>query len=94
MLSISNPQKAEQAKNYYTKENYYQKNSEQGYFRGKALEALGIEEGQAVTQDTYLNLLHGFNPKDNKPLTKGAGSMERRAGIDYSKNQDQNTKSI
>ncbi|NEW59904.1 relaxase domain-containing protein [Sulfurovum sp. bin170] len=82
MLSISNPQKATQAETYYTKENYYQKNSEKGYFRGSALSEFGINENQTVTQETYLSLLHGFNPKDNRPLTKGAGSTERRAGID------------
>ncbi len=82
MLSISNPQKAAQAETYYTAENYYQKNSEKGYFRGSALSQVGIKEEQKVTQDTYLSLLHGFNPKDNTPLTKGAGSQERRAGID------------
>ncbi|SFV68213.1 IncW plasmid conjugative relaxase protein TrwC (TraI homolog) [hydrothermal vent metagenome] len=82
MLSISNPQKATQAETYYTKENYYQKNSEIGYFRGEALNILGIKDNQAITQDTYLLLLHGFNPKDNSPLTKGAGSVDRRAGID------------
>ena len=82
MLSISNPQKATQAETYYTKENYYQKNSEIGYFRGEALEKFGIRDNQIVTQEVYLSLLHGFNPKDNKPLTKGAGSIERRAGID------------
>ena len=82
MLSISNPQKATQAETYYTEENYYQKNSEKGYFRGNALKEFGINENQTVTQETYLSLLHGFNPKDNSPLTKGAGSTERRAGID------------
>jgi conjugative relaxase-like TrwC/TraI family protein len=82
MLSISNPQKAAQAETYYTEENYYQKNSEKGYFRGSALSHVGIEKEQLVEQDTYLSLLHGFNPKDNTPLTKGAGSQERRAGID------------
>ena len=82
MLSISNPQKATQAETYYTEENYYQKNSEKGYFRGSALKEFGINENQTVTQETYLSLLHGFNPKDNSPLTKGAGSVDRRAGID------------
>jgi len=82
MLSISNPQKAIQAETYYTEENYYQKNSEKGYFRGDALKEFGIKENQTVTQETYLSLLHGFNPKDNSPITKGAGSTERRAGID------------
>lgn len=82
MLSISNPQKAAQAETYYTEENYYQKNSEIGYFRGEALSELGIQENQIITQEIYLSLLHGFNPKDNTPLTKGAGSQDRRAGID------------
>lgn len=82
MLSISNPQKATQAESYYTEENYYQKNSEIGHFKGSALKEVGIKEGQTVTQELYLSLLHGFNPKDNTPLTKGAGSLDRRAGID------------
>ena len=82
MLSISNPQKAAQAESYYTEENYYQKNSEIGFFRGNALEAVGLKSGQEVDQETYLSLLHGFNPTTLEKLTANAGDIDRRAGID------------
>ena len=82
MLSISNPQKAAQAESYYTEENYYQKNSELGFFRGNALEAIGLERGQVVEQEVYLSLLHGFNPSTLEKLAHNAGDINRRAGID------------
>ena len=82
MLSISNPQKASQAESYYTEENYYQKNSEIGVFRGLALKILGLKSGQEVTQDIYKSLLHGYNPSTLEKLTNNAGDVNRRAGID------------
>lgn len=84
MTSMSKPQAAAQAESYYTKENYYMKNSELGFYHGdsEALKQFGIEENELVTQETYNALLNGFNPKTGDALANNAGDENRRAGID------------
>jgi conjugative relaxase-like TrwC/TraI family protein len=81
MVSISKPQKMSQAKGYLEKENYYQKNSELGYFYGLGCKHIGLENGTAVDKETYHNLLSGCDAKGNE-LLKNAGDKERRAGLD------------
>jgi conjugative relaxase-like TrwC/TraI family protein len=82
MISISKPQSAEQAQSYYKKENYYQKNSEEGYYYGEALKHLGIKKGEEVTKENYALLLKGFHPIKKTPLLKNSGEKDRRAGFD------------
>lgn len=82
MVSMSKPQVAGQAKNYLSKENYYQQNSERGYFHGDGLKYLGLQENQDVTPELYDKLLEGFNPTTGEKLSKNAGDPERRAGFD------------
>lgn len=79
---MSKTQSAKQAKDYLEKENYYQKNSEMGYFRGEGLKHLGLENNTPVTSDMYVNLLYGFNPTTGEKLHKNSGDEGRRAGFD------------
>jgi conjugative relaxase-like TrwC/TraI family protein len=81
VLSISKPQKAEQAKGYLEKENYYQKNSEVGYFYGDGLEYLAMEQKTSVTPEIYEALLLGYDQYGEK-ISHNAGDKDRRAGID------------
>lgn len=82
MVSISKPQSFSQAKGYLEKENYYQKNSEIGYFYGDGLEYLGMDNKSVVTPETYTSMLDGFNPLTGEKIVKNAGNENRRAGID------------
>lgn len=85
MMSISKPQKAEQAGSYYVefeKEEYYQKNDEKGYFFGKGLEVLGVPPGTEINKETYTNMVNGYHPLTGEKLTKNAGGENRRAGFD------------
>ena len=82
MVSMSKPQSVAQAQGYLTKENYYQKNSEQGFFYGQGLEFLGLENGLEVTQEMYEKLLNGYHPVSGEALVINAGDQERRAGMD------------
>ena len=79
---MSKSQSAGQALNYYSSENYYQKNSEKGYLFGKGLDSLGIKQGTELDNKTYYHLLHGFNPSRGTKLVKNAGVENRRAGFD------------
>ena len=74
MISISSFQAAEQAKNYYAKENYYLKGGDVGKFSGK----LSFLLSSSSFEKDYFKLLHGINPVTNKKITKQAG----RAGFD------------
>lgn len=82
MVSMSKPQSVAQAQGYLTKENYYQKNSEKGYFYGKGLEVLGLQEGLEITPEMYEKLLNGYHPVTGEALVINAGNAERRAGMD------------
>lgn len=82
MVSMSKSQTADKAFGYYAKENYYQKNSEIGLFYGEGLKHFGIEQGAVITKKAYKNLLNGMHPETGKPLVKGAGNEDRRAGFD------------
>ena len=80
MISISSFQSTEQAKNYYKKENYYQKNSERGFFHGKAFSQLNLDylQNKKVYKETYNKLLQAINPATNKKMTYS----KNRAGFD------------
>ena len=84
MISISKPQGAAQAKDYLSKESYYQQNGELGQWHGskEALSYLGLEENEAIEKQTYAAVLNGMHPKSGKPLLSNSGSEKRRAGID------------
>ena len=82
MVSMSKPQSVSQAQGYLTKENYYQKNSEKGFFYGKGLEFLGLENGLEVTPEMYEKLLNGYHPVSGEALVINAGEADRRAGMD------------
>lgn len=82
MVSMSAPQGSAQAEGYLAKENYYQKNSERGFFHGHALEHFGLERGQEVTPELYKKMLNGYHPITGKALVKNAGEKDRRSGMD------------
>ncbi len=79
---MSKPQKAAQAEGYLERENYYQKNSEIGYFRGAGLKHLGLKQEEPVTPELYKALLNGFNPTTGEKLHSNSGDKQRLAGID------------
>jgi len=70
------------SKDYLVKENYYQQNSELGYYHGNGLEHLGMKDGSIVTKEDYNQLQLGYNPISGETLVKNAGDHERRAGMD------------
>lgn len=82
MLSVSKPLSFSQAEDYLQKENYYQQNSEKGYFYGneKILEKLGISQEQEVDTTTYLNLLKAYNPETGEPLLRNSDDELNRRG--------------
>lgn len=80
MISISKFQNKDQASSYYEKENYYQKNSEKGYFHGAATTVIGLKEGQVVTEQVFKSLLNNKSPLTGEYLTKN--TKNPRAGFD------------
>ncbi len=80
MISISNFQSSEQAETYYKKENYYQKNSEKGYFYGEAFSQLNLDylQNKKVDKENYNCLLQAINPETNEKMTHS----KNRAGFD------------
>jgi conjugative relaxase-like TrwC/TraI family protein len=84
MISISKPQGASQAKDYLSKESYYQQNSELGQWHGSALalKFLDLSDSASIEKKTYAAVLNGLHPKTRKHLLSNSGSDKRRAGID------------
>lgn len=84
MISISKPQGAAQAKDYLSKESYYQQNSELGQWHGSALalKFLDLSDSASIEKKTYAAVLNGLHPKTRKHLLSNSGSDKRRAGID------------
>ncbi len=84
MISISKPQGAKQAKDYLSKESYYQQNGELGQWHGSmiALHALGLKDGQSIEKKTYARILDGVHPQSKTDLLSNSGGTKRRAGID------------
>ncbi len=84
MISISRPQGAVQAKDYLSKESYYQRSGELGRWHGseEALSFLGLQDGEAIVKRTYARILDGFHPHGEKPLLPNSSERSRRAGID------------
>ncbi|BAF70794.1 MobF family relaxase [Nitratiruptor sp. SB155-2] len=81
MISISKFQNKDQASSYYQEENYYQKNSENGFFHGAAAPAVGVKNGQEVTKDTFQSLLNNTHAITGEALTKNT-TANKRAGFD------------
>lgn len=87
MTSMSRPQSRKQAKDYLTSENYYQKNSEQGYVYSSSKELLKIvdlTQGQEVNNEIHSNLIDNRNPfNEDKKIVKSRRDNENdRAGFD------------
>lgn len=82
MLSFSKMMTYTASKDYLVKENYYQQNSEIGFFYGQGLSHIGIMERQVVTKEIYNKIQLGLNPITGEAMVKNAGDPERRAGMD------------
>ncbi len=84
MISISKPQGAAQAKDYLSKESYYQQNSALGQWHGsvQALQYLSFSDCDPIEKKTYAAVLNGIHPETGKHLLGNSGSDQRRAGID------------
>ena len=85
MTTTSAMQTVPQSKTYYVKENYYQKNSEKGYFHSNSnnlLEHLGLSHNLEINEELHFKLIEGYNPKTDEALMNNAGKKDRRAGFD------------
>ena len=84
MISISKPQGAAQAKDYLSKESYYQQNSVLGQWHGsaQALQYVGLNDSDSIDKKIYSSILNGIHPENGKHLLSNSASEKRRAGID------------
>jgi len=84
MISISKPQGARQAKDYLSKESYYQQNGVLGQWHGSvlALKYVGLTDSDGIEKKTYACILNGVHPVAGKHLLSNSNSEKRRAGID------------
>lgn len=84
MISISKPQGAAQAKDYLSKESYYQQNGVLGQWHGsvQALQYVGLSDSKSIDKKSYASILNGVHPESGKHLLSNSASDKRRAGID------------